>query len=370
MRFLLTILLISLLASCTDRSHAPITPDALDIGAPFTVFAATSRAKTPEGSFGYDRSEKLQLLEMTVSIPPAHKAGDLEIGYANPDPIKEFTLAGQTEYKSPNAFLTRIKQSMRANGTSNEEIVLFVHGYNATQTETVFRAAQLATDMDIPGTMMVYSWPSQGKLLGYAYDIESMMFARDGLEKTIRQLRGAGFGRILLVGHSMGSALVMETLRQIEIEDPGWSKKSLSGVALISPDLDVELFRNQMARITHVPEPFLILVSGKDPVLGISSLLRGDLQRERLGSIKQIDDLADLPVTVIDTTAFSKGAGSPHFVAATSPALIAFFKKAQHLSEALGEERIIRDRLLPGTTVVQSNRATEVILTPSAESPD
>ncbi len=362
MRFIAVFCMVALLGSCTDRSYTPITPQALDIGTPFTVFTATNRAKQADGSYGYERTTSLQLLELTVSIPPDRMAGELDFAYAKPEPETQFTLAGQTEFTSSDAFLNRVRETLKQDPTSSDEIVLFVHGYNTTQAETAFRAAQFAYDVNLPGALMIYSWPSQGKLLGYAYDSESMLFARDGLEKVLRRIRGSGIKKLNLIGHSMGSALIMETLRQIEIEDPGWSKRSINGVVLISPDLDVDLFHIQMDRFAEVPDPFIIMTSGKDPVLGLSALLRGDRDRKRLGNINSIDQIADLPVQVVDTTAYSKSASSPHFVAGTSPALLAIFGEAQRLVDTFGDEKIIRDKLLPGD-VVRTQKATAIRLT-------
>jgi len=39
-----------LVTGCADRSYTPLVPEALEIGSPFTVFAATTRAKDPDGS--------------------------------------------------------------------------------------------------------------------------------------------------------------------------------------------------------------------------------------------------------------------------------------------------------------------------------
>lgn len=366
MRVAFVVLCLAVLSSCTDRSFTPVTPQALDVGTPFTVFAATSRDKDSDGGFGYQRSPDLRLLEMTVSIPPNRSPGELDFAYAKPDPVKQFTLAEQVEFSGPDAFVSRIHQTLKKEASN--EVVLFVHGYNTTQAETAFRAAQFAYDINLPGALMIYSWPSQGKLLGYAYDSESMLFARDGLEKILRRIRGSGVDKVTLIGHSMGSALIMETLRQIEIDDPGWSYRSLEGVVLIAPDLDVDLFHAQMERIEKVPYPFIVMVSGKDPVLGISSLMRGDRHRDRLGNLTDFDQVSDLPVQMVDTTAFAKSAESPHFVAGTSPALIAIFNDVNRLTETFDQEQIIRDNLFNGD-VVRVDQSTSIRLTPQPESP-
>lgn len=354
------------LGGCIDRSYTPSVPGALAVGTPYSVFAATTRARKADGSYGYGRSDAMHLLEMTVSIPPTHTPGSLEYAYARPDPATQFTIAERQVFDTPGAFQDRLTETLKSLPPDQREVVVFVHGYNVTQAETAMRAAQLAHDVKMPGALVIYSWPSRGRVLGYAYDNDSMLFARDGLEQLLRDIQGVSKHGVLLVAHSMGSVLAMETMRQADIREPGWSARSLSGVVLISPDLDVEVFRSQMQSLEPVPQPFVVMISEKDRILNLSARLRGTADRERLGNIRNIDKVRDLPIDVVDTTAFSKGAQSSHFVPATSPALIAIFKDAQSTARSFGTERLAIEQLLPS---IDGDRktATEITLVQAGE---
>ncbi len=358
LRYLILFLTAATLGACVDRSVSETVPDALRVGVPETVFAATTRAREADGTYGYHRSQGLRFLEMTVSIPPDHTPGTLDFSYANPDPNTEFVLADMSEFSGPQGLKSRLR--------GVDEVSIFVHGYNATQTETAFRAAQLSHDIGIPGSTLIYSWPSRAKGTGYAYDLDSMLFARDGLEQTIRTLKSFGVKRVIVIAHSMGSALTMEMMRQAELRQPGWSKRNIEGVILISPDLDVDLFRSQMDSIKSPPEPFVVMVSQKDKVLGISARLRGTSQGERLGSINSVDALADYPINVIDTTAFSEDAGSSHFVAATSPALLSILSSVRRVSSTFGPDRPGIDVLAPPSER-NADGATEIVLTETGQ---
>lgn len=357
MRAIGILLGVLLLSACTNRSYTPVVPEALAIGAPLTVFAATTRAKKPDGSFGFERSEILRRLELTVSIPPSHTPGELQYAYAKPNPRKQFTMAARDEFATSAAFRTRVGQVMDGLKGQDREVTVFIHGYNATQAETAFRAAQLASDIKLPGALVIYSWPSRGKSVGYAYDIDSALFARDGLEQLLFELKAAGANRILLVAHSMGSLLMMETLRQIDLHEPGWVGNNIGGVLLISPDLDIELFRRQMKSLSRVPQPFVVFVSGRDRLLNLSARLRGNADRERLGNISSIERIADLPIEIIDTTAFSKGAGSAHFVPASSPAFISMINDMQSLHDTFGPDPRGFEFLLPAGLIRQNSNA-------------
>ncbi|WP_300071229.1 alpha/beta fold hydrolase [uncultured Ruegeria sp.] len=354
LRYFIILLTAVTLTACVDRSISETVPSALRVGTPETVFAVTSRAREPDGSYGYRRAEQLRYLEMTVSIPPSHTPGTLKFSYADPNPDKQFVLADVTEFSGP--------QDLRKRLTGVKEVTIFVHGYNATQTETAFRAAQLAHDIGIPGSILIYSWPSQARGIGYAYDLDSMLFARDGLERTIRELKAMGVTHVNVLAHSMGGALTMEMMRQAELRKPGWSKRNIEGVILISPDLDVDLFRTQMDSIKNPPDPFVVMVSKKDKVLNISARLRGTADSKRLGNIDSIEQLEDYPISVIDTTAFNSDAGSSHFVAATSPALLSILSSVRRVNNTFGRDRPGVKALVPATEI-NTDGATEIVLT-------
>ncbi len=359
MRYLIVLLLSLSLGACVDRTVSEIVPAAATIGTPKTVFASTTRAREADGSYGFRRGEKLQFLDTTVSIPPTHTPGTLKFSYANPNPQKEFVLANVTELDGP--------QGLHEHLRGQDDVTIFVHGYNSTQAETIFRAAQLSHDIGIPGSILVYSWPSRATGVGYAYDLDSMLFARDGLEQTIRELKSIGVKRVLLVAHSMGSALSMEMMRQAELQEPGWANKNIEGVVLISPDLDVDLFRSQMERINNPPDPFIVMVSQKDKILNISARLRGTDEGKRLGNISSIETLEEFPISVIDTTAFSGDAESSHFVAATSPALLAILSSLRRVSNTFGpEDRPGIDILVPPSER-NPDGATEIVLTETGQ---
>lgn len=366
MRLLLVLALMVSVGACVDRTQSPTVPAALNVGSNQTIFVATSREEISGGQFGAERADHLSLLEFTVSIPPSHTPGELEYGYGNPDPQKEFVIADRHEFESATAFDTKVRRALGKLAPGNRDVTIFVHGYNSTQAETAFRAAQLAHDLKQPGLKFIYSWPSQGKALGYVYDNDSMLFARDGLEQLVRNLNTIGARHVNIVAHSLGGALLVETLRQIDIQQPGSAARLVDGVILISPDLDIEVFHTQMKRLKKVPEPFVIFVSKKDKMLNISSMLRGK-GRVRLGNIDNVDKIDDLPVEIVDTTAFSADAASSHFVAATSPALIALLSQPHAINRTFYSEDLSLDNFVRGHTVANGGSALHVVLEPGMD---
>jgi esterase/lipase superfamily enzyme len=159
----------------------------------------------------------------------------------------------------------------------------------------------------------------------------------------------------------MGSGLMMEALRTLALRNDGRTIPLVNGVILISPDIDVDVFRQQAHDIGKLPQPFVIFGSDRDKILRISAAITG--QSERLGSLSDLSRVADLEVTFLDVRAFSKGAG--HFVIGESPALIALLGQIGDIEGALEDDRQKQLGLLPGLVLTVQN-ATQVILSPLA----
>lgn len=321
--------LILALAACSDRTAAPIVPEALSVGLNTPVFMGTTRAVNEAGEFGIERSPSLKLIKATVSIPPNREIGSVSDGYATPKPERDFAIAAMEQFDERARFASSLRAEIAAQSSDRQEVTVFVHGFNNSFSDAAFRMAQLGFDLEIPGAHVSYSWPSRANPVGYEYDRDSALFARDGLEELLKTVRAAGQPDVIVVAHSMGSALLMETFRQLEIAQPGWVGQNIRGVILLSPDLNVDVFRSQFLQIRDVPDPFVVIVSRKDAVLRLSSRLRG--QPFQLGNISNTDEVADLPITIVDVSDFSDRKSGNHFVAGGSPALIQLLRRSSDL---------------------------------------
>lgn len=363
MRALLITALLTL-AACSVRDEVDFvqTPPAGAVMAP--VLVATTRGPDPMQPVpGWARSADLSYGNYTVSIPPERERGTItrQRTYQEADPERDFMLAS-AQPLSADGFVAALASELRALPGDDREAVIFVHGFNTAFIEGVYRTAQLDHDLNMPGVMAHYSWPSLGAPLAYAHDRDSALFARDGLVEMVHQVRRAGPRRIILMGHSMGSQLIMETLRQMAItRDPAFH--AIGGVILMSPDVDVELFHQQVRAIGALPQPFVIVTSQRDRVLTLSASLTGE--RARLGNIPSAEPVAGLGVTVVDVSAFSSGDG--HFTVGNSPALIGLFAQMNLVNTALNSSASGELSLLPATILTLQN-TTEVILNPLTES--
>lgn len=354
-------LALSLLMGCAPEVALRYAPEAAAVGAVQKVYFSTTRADDGEGDqYSYERSVEPRYGRFDVSIPPERSPGSLPLPpLKGPvDPQHQMLALGSTNYEV-GGFRQAVRAELASRPRGSREAVVFVHGFNNNFASGLYRFAQLSHDLQIAGLQVQYSWPSRNSVLGYAYDRDSVLFARDGLEELLETLRAAGADRIVLVAHSMGAHLTMETLRQIALKRRTGLLAALGGVVLMSPDIDLSVFRSQARGIGQLPQPFVVMASPHDKALSVSAAISRDTNR--LGNLTDVSQLAGLGVTLVDVRAFNVGDG--HFNAATSPALIGLLSKAVDIDSALSRDANSRVGLLPGA-VLTVQGATQVILSP------
>ncbi|PVA11946.1 hypothetical protein DC366_03225 [Pelagivirga sediminicola] len=302
------------------------------------VYVATSRKLDRTGpDFGGARSFTLQHFRADISIPPTHETGQIEWSEGAPDTAREFAVVGTRIFANAE----EMRRAVRAQH-ANSEATVFVHGYNNTLSEAMYRFAQMRADFRFPGPGVLFSWQSAGDPRGYIYDRDSVLFARDDLVRTLRLLTQGRGDTVLLVGHSMGAQLTMEALRQIAIGEDRHLLDRVSGVVLISPDIGPDLFRRQVQTIGKLRDPIVVVVSQQDRVLGLASLLFGS--KKRLGVIDSPDQVEGLDVRVVDVTALDDGNGPSHFTPVTSAKAVDAIRE---LAASGGRQQ----SLLPWTTL-------------------
>ncbi|MEL7026954.1 MAG: alpha/beta fold hydrolase [Pseudomonadota bacterium] len=353
----LLFLLFVILAACSPRAELLLKPDAAGVGHEVDVYIATTRRLLVDQDPGLYRSARTSYLSRRISVPPERSPGTVSFSGPNSTAETDFVVTTEGQFPSADGFRRHLATELANRPAIAREVVVYIHGFNNNFADGVLRIAQLSHDLDFPGVSVHYSWPSAANPLGYSYDRDSVLFARDGLEELLRTVSQAGAERILVVGHSMGALLTMETLRQISIGEPGWPRANLDGVILLSPDIDIEVFQSQVRRIQPLPERFAIFVSDRDRVLRLSARLTG--QSSRLGNIADAETLADLDVTLLDVSEFSRGPG--HFTTATSPALIALLRRLGEVDRAFQEDTAGRTGLGAGTVLTVQN-ATNILL--------
>lgn len=346
------------MAGCAPRGDFTAAPGDAGSVLPAAIFVGTTRL-AEAGRFGHVRADQASFIRYDIAIPPDREPGELNWPpkTRKPDISRDFLTLAETRFASAPDFQAALGAAMGRRGQT--DAVVYVHGFNNTMAEGVYRVAQMHHDLKVPGVAVHYAWPSRGSALGYVYDRESALFARAGFEEMLGVVKAAGAREVIIVAHSMGAALTMETLRQMALRDGPGALDQVAGVVLISPDLDVDVFRSLAQEIGTLPEPFLILGSSRDKVLGLSARISGS--GERLGNLKDQTKIAGLNVIYLDTAAFDVGAG--HLNLGQNPALLSLFSGILGIDAAFRSDARARVGLLSGL-ILTVRSATDLALSP------
>jgi esterase/lipase superfamily enzyme len=313
------------LAACAGRGTILLYPDCAEVGSVQRLLVATVREpeKGPVVLSGR-RAPQASYFDFSVSVPPEREPGTVRFPQGDrPNPETDFTTVSASRLGDSRAFQGAINRMIAEGASPQNEVVIFVHGFNVNFAEGLYRQAQLVQDFQSETISVNFSWASAASVWSYAFDRESALIARDALEQVITAVQATRAERIVIIAHSMGAHLTMETLRQMAIRNNPNGFSKLASIVLVAPDLDVQLFANQSAGMSARDIPIYVFVSSRDRALRFSTVLRGQ-QTTRLGLVTDNRDFGELPVAIIDTSSF-EGNGDPlqHFKAATSPTMIA-----------------------------------------------
>lgn len=338
------------LCACSTRVADSLTPAVAtaDGTSRVEMLVATTRAATGEPGLPYsgERGSTPRLDHMVISIPPesVRKVGEIQWPTSSPpDPAKSFAVLSDRAVSIPEARTLLFDRGER------RRVLVFVHGFNTRYDEAVFRFAQLVHDTGTDFTPVLFTWPSRGSVWAYNYDKESANWSRDTLETLLRSAAAdPHVAEVTVMAHSMGSWLAVEALRQLAIHDGAVAPK-IRNVILASPDLDVDVFRGQIARLGPKRPHITLFVSRDDYALRLSKRLAGDV--DRLGAIDPSTEpyrsiLEKTGVTVLDLTALRTGDPLNHGKFAESSDVVQLLGKRLIAGQSVSDARVgLGDRL-------------------------
>jgi esterase/lipase superfamily enzyme len=335
------------LAACGGRPDGVMAPTTLTAEGTSQVDMLVVTTRNPTGDparpFDGERGHHASMNRVVVSIPPekVRQVGEIQWPTSTPaDPAKSFAVVRDEAFHDRDG-----RPWFRATG--KRRVLLFVHGFNTRYEEAVFRFAQIVHDSRTDFAPVLFTWPSRGSVFDYVYDRESTNWSRDTLEKLLRAAaEEPGVEEVTVMAHSMGSWLAVEALRGLALH--GGVPKKIGNVILASPDLDVDVFENQIRRIG--PHPHMTLfVSRDDKALGLSRRIAGGV--DRLGAIDPSQEpyrsrLEQHGVTVLDLTALKTGDELNHGKFARSPEVVRLLGSRLIAGQKVSEDRIgLADRL-------------------------
>ncbi|OYR20165.1 PGAP1-like family protein [Brucella thiophenivorans] len=334
-----------LISGCASRPDGVLIPVGQSVpgASKVDLLVATTRAPSanPGLLFSGERDSEISLTEIVVSIPPDknRKIGEVQWPKKLPaDPLKEFTTVEVKAINNETGAQKWLNQSL----PKSRRVMVFVHGFNNTFEDSVYRFAQIVHDSGAEVAPVIFTWPSRGSVFDYNYDKESTNYSRDALETVLRKLADDPRVKdVIIMAHSMGSWLTVEALRQMAIRDKRVDPK-ITDVILASPDLDVDVFNKQFRAMGKDHPRFTLFTSRDDRALRASRFISGNV--DRLGQIDPSvepyrSQLEQAGITVIDLTQLKAGDRLNHGKFASSPEVV----------------QLIGQRLVTGQTITDSD---------------
>lgn len=235
------------------------------------VFYATDREETrnevPSKIYSGTRGSDLQFGIAEISIPDDHRMGHLEKPsfwklQFRKDPRRHIVLLG-IEKLDINEFVRR--SNNRITNSDNKDALIFIHGYKTTFADATRRTAQITYDLDFKGLPILYSWPSEGKLLSYTIDEGNILWTRPHfkhfVQLVLRELRAE---TVHIIAHSMGNRVLAEMLVDLDASSVASGDAKIRHIIFAAPDIDKDTFQDLAARFSSNVERYTLYSSTKD----------------------------------------------------------------------------------------------------------
>jgi len=254
------------------------------------IFYATDRAydatEDPGDRFSGDRSKggTMRFGAWPITVPRDHELGEIESEGA--------WLSAPPQELDPDAFLKRL---------DGKPVLIFVHGYNETFRQSILLTAQIAYDLGFDGSVIAYSWPSDGNPLVYATDQADAGWSVAQFRCLVRDLEvKSGATKIHVIAHSMGATVVAPALARPLC---GRAKSKLGQLVFAAPDIDADVLRDLIPDFAGLVDRITIYTSTEDRSLQLSALGHGG--HDRAGELTETGIIHG--VDVIDASIVESG---------------------------------------------------------------
>jgi esterase/lipase superfamily enzyme len=272
-----------------------------------SVHYATTRKRGPDiekygrkiATYSAEHSAGLALGRTIITIPTTHSRGTIERplidwviwNYKAEDPTRHFTVAATDEGR--DLFLRGLRSQTENAKLFKKQALLFIHGYNTSFEDAVFRAAQLGYDIGFDGPILAFSWAARSGFLNkvrYGADLAAASAARPALSEFLNMLaRQSGIESVHIIAHSMGNVPTLEVLaehgRKLQAQSSLGNLK-IRHVVFAAPDVSEHLFAQYAKDLRGWTRTVTLLTSTNDKAIVAS---RAYSDQPRAGGARCVD---------------------------------------------------------------------------------
>ena len=317
------------------------------------IFITTTReASEVVGAFySAGRAPELGVASVDVTVPPNHVIGALERAKRMPpDPRTQFAIVNPVVYDGNAAFIAQINRELARRPPSERRLLLFVHGYNNTTSDAILRLTQFVQDTGFQGVPVLFAWASAARAPRYVYDLNSALVARGKVKDMSDILASTNARSVDIFAHSMGAFLTMEGLVDAQLSGYLGKRLNIDHIMLASPDIDIDLFRTQIAVLPkEIRAKMYIFVSRDDAALRVSRRIAGGVPRVGAADAAELEQFG---LTVIDLSKIEDSSSGSHSKFAGSPEVVRLIGAGLNSAGRFGEGNgPSLDKLLAGVPI-------------------
>jgi esterase/lipase superfamily enzyme len=245
-------------------------------------YFATCRKATSEedGWFGAERAPENTYGAAAVHVPPERKFGSLK----RPFKLSVFSLKIYEQKENPSKhFMVEQVEAVSledwrqsVSEQPGNEALIFVHGFNTTFEDSVFRAGQIFWDLKYDGVRVLFSWASAGEVRDYVYDQGSALVGATHFRTLLNELAVSGITDVKIIAHSMGNYMLVDALHG-HMDELG--SASIKELMMAAPDVDQDHFIDRMPALCEAIPGLTLYASKYDKALLASMELAGGVAR-------------------------------------------------------------------------------------------
>jgi esterase/lipase superfamily enzyme len=266
------LLLVGLVLSCVQCTKAPPSESTPTV-AIIKVFYATDRQLSPEAVINFEGHRgdgSLHYGVFQVSVPRDHRLAIIERPSIwrfefKETPAKHFVIVSRTA-QDEAVFYQDVSKTVKA------QVISRCHGFNVGFDDAVYRTAQISYDLGLSGAPILYSWPSNGKVQDYTWDLTandwSVPHLRTFLEAVATR---TGAHVVHVIAHSMGNRVLVNALSGMTQH----ASPRFQHILLTAPDIDAGTFIQLANALKGHADNVTLYASSNDRALLASRKLNG-----------------------------------------------------------------------------------------------
>jgi esterase/lipase superfamily enzyme len=158
-----------------------------------------------------------------------------------------------------------------------QQVLLFIHGYNVSFDDAIYRTAQLAYDLQFAGVPVLYSWPSDATALRYVADRDHSLSTLAAFENFLLGLSRQSRARTIhIVAHSMGNNALVHALAELARDGTKQPAPHFREIIMAAPDVDRREFLRLGEAFQSTSDHITLYAADNDRAIGASDTLSGE----------------------------------------------------------------------------------------------